>query len=134
MNVVPVTAKLAIAIFALLSFGSLLTAPELLLHFLRPFPAIQHLHAASVLGKTIWLSAGVFGGVSILCLVRGWLTSGVVAALAFVATYIFGAISVWSYFTFGCWLAILAAVLTLFVALRANYSLKRTAANRFGVG
>ena len=119
MTALPIPTKTAVAVLAFLSLGALLTGLDLLLRFLPPaLPAIQHLHAASALGKTLWVGAGVLGGTSIVCLVRGWIKLGFIAVIAFAAAYTVGAKLVWLYFTWGCWLAILAVILTIFGARR----------------
>jgi hypothetical protein len=131
-SALPSITKAAIVLLALLSVGPLVSALDLVFNFLpNKYPALQHWHTASPLGKSLWVGAGFLGVLSIYGLMR-LPKVAMAASIAFAAVYVLGANFVWQYFTMGCWLAIAAAILTLFGAratLRANYSLKRTVAD-----
>jgi hypothetical protein len=130
-SVLPTITKATIVLLVLLSLGPLVTALDLVFNFLpTTYPALQHWHAASSFGKSLWVGAGIFGVLTIFCLFR-LPKVAVVSSIAFAAAYVSGANFVWQYFTMGCWLAIGTAALSFFCAcatVRANYSLKRTAA------
>jgi len=131
-SVIPTITKATFALLALLSFGPLVSAGDLLFNFLpNTFPALQHWHAATPLGKSLWVSAGFLGVLSIYFLLR-LPNVAVATSIAFTIVYIWGANLVWLYFTAGCWLAI-GVVVTTFLsaraAKRANNSLKRTVAD-----
>jgi len=112
--------KASIALLALLSFGPLVSAGDLLFNFLpNTFPALQHWHAATPLGKSLWVGAGFLGVLSIF-FVLSLPKVAVATSIAFAMTYVLGANLVWLYFTAGCWMAIAAVVLILLSARAAK--------------
>jgi hypothetical protein len=118
-SVLPAITKASVVLLVLLSFGPLISALDLVFNFLpTTYPALQHWHTASYLGKSLWVGAGLLGALSIFCLVR-LPKVAVASSIAFAAAYVSGANLVWQYFTMGCWLAIGTAALSFFGA-RAN--------------
>lgn len=107
----PTVSKLAAALVALLSFGPLATGLGLALDMLPDqFPAIRSFRAAPPIGHALWVGSGLIGVLSAVLLLRRPVLAAVCCAV-FAAIYVPAAVTVWLQFTFGCWLAIAAAIL-----------------------
>src|SRR4051794_12916839 len=96
-NVLPAITKAAIVSLVLLSLGPLGTGLDLVFNFLpTTYPALQHWHYASSLGKSIWVGSGLLGALSIFCLIR-LPKFAVASSMGFAAAYVLGANFVWQY-------------------------------------
>jgi len=126
----------ASCIVGCLAIGPIVFPIDWLFHILPDaFPVVQRMHGLGPLPKSLWVLCGLLGVTAAFLLLRRPL-AGFIVCVLFAGVYVPTALVLWGQVTFGSWAAIAAVIVAGFgviQARRANYSLKRTAADGHGV-